>query len=180
MQSMLASRTTLKRFYNALAHLDPDTMALCYAPDVRFRDEVFTLDGSDQVMAMWRMLCESAQTSGRANWKLNYRVISAGADTGQLQWSAHYRFGKVQRPVHNRIKATFRFNAAGQITQHHDQFDFWRWSRQALGLPGLLLGWSPLLRRQVRSKALHGLNRYIAENPILTQARPDPRETLTC
>ena len=176
MQSKLASRTTLTRFYNAFAHLDPDTMALCYAPDVGFQDEIFTLQGSDQVMAMWRMLCASAKASGRADWKLNYRVVSVDADTGQLQWNAQYRFGKVQRPVHNHIQAMFRFNAAGQITQHHDQFDFWQWSRQALGLPGLLLGWSPLLRRQVRAKALHGLNRYIAAHPILAQARPDSTE----
>ena len=170
---MQANRTTLKRFYNAFAHLDPDVMAGCYAPDVRFRDEVFAIEGRDQVMAMWRMLCDSARTSGRADWKLNYRVISVDADTGRLHWSAHYRFGKVQRPVHNRIQSNFCFNATGQITQHHDKFDFWRWSRQALGLPGLLLGWSPQLRRQVRSQALDGLNRYITAHPILAQDRPD-------
>ena len=173
---MQASRTTLTRFYNAFAHLDPDAMALSYAPDVRFQDEVFSLEGRDQVMAMWRMLCESMQASGRADWKLSYRVISVDADTGRLHWSAYYRFGTVQRPVHNRIHSTFRFNAAGQITQHHDQFDFWRWSRQALGLPGLLLGWSPLLRRQVRLKALASLNRYSARHPALTHSRPGPTE----
>ncbi len=174
--AMKANRSTLTRFYSALAHLDPDAMACCYAPDVHFQDEVFSLDGRDQVMAMWRMLCTSAQARGRADWKLNYRVISVNAETGRMHWSAHYRFGKIQRPVHNRIRSTFHFNEAGQITRHHDQFDFWRWSRQALGLPGLLLGWSPLLRQQVRSKALLGLNRHLAENPVLTLARPDPTE----
>jgi len=49
------------------------------------------------------------------------------AGIGRLHWSAHYRFGKAQRPVHNQIEAMFRFDAAGHITQHHDQFDFWRW-----------------------------------------------------
>jgi hypothetical protein len=174
---MQANRATLNRLYSGLAHLDPDAMAGCYAPEVRFRDEVFTLEGREQVMSMWRMVCESASKGGRADWKLNYRVISVDADTGRLHWSAHYRFGMLGRPVHNRIRALFRFNAEGLITEHHDQFDFWRWSRQALGLPGLLLGWSPLLRRQVRSKALAGLNRYTIEHPPMrTQARPDSTE----
>lgn len=169
---MRENRKTLNRFYGAFAHLDPDTMARCYAPDVRFQDEIFTLEGRDQVMAMWRMLCESVATGKRADWKLNYRVISTDANTARLHWSARYPFGKAQRPVHNRIQSVFAFNAQGQISQHYDHFNFWRWSRQALGLPGLLLGWSPMLRRQVRSKALHGLNRHIAGHPILTQVRP--------
>jgi len=173
---MKENRSTLTRFYNAFAHLDPDTMAGCYAPDVRFEDEFFTLEGRDQVMAMWRMLCTSAQAGGRADWKLNFRVVSVDAETGRLHWSAHYAFGKSQRPVHNRIRSVFAFNAAGQITQHCDHFDFWRWSRQALGLPGLLLGWSPLLRRQVRSKALDGLNRFHAGHRISPQTQPDPTE----
>ncbi len=173
---MKANRSTMTRFYRALANLDPDVMASCYAPDVRFQDEVFALEGRDQVMAMWCMLCESAKANGRADWKLNYRVISVDADNGRLYWSAYYRFGKVQRPVHNRIHSTFCFNAIGQITEHHDNFDFWRWSRQSMGLPGMLLGWSGLLRRQVRSKALEGLNRYITAHPTLTQNRPDPTE----
>ena len=169
---MSENRRTLNRFYRAFAHLDPDSMASCYAPDVRFEDAIFTLEGRDQVMAMWRMLCESAQAGRRADWKLNYRVISADADTGRLYWSARYTFGKSLRPVHNRIQSVFAFNAAGQISQHYDHFNFWRWSRQALGLPGLLLGWSPVLRWQVRSKAIHGLNRHIAGRPILTHTRP--------
>ncbi|MEO8544289.1 MAG: nuclear transport factor 2 family protein [Burkholderiaceae bacterium] len=165
-------RSTLTRFYNAFAHLDPATMARCYAPEAQFQDEVFMLDGRDQVMAMWFMLCESLDGGGRVDWKLNYRIASIDARTARLHWSAHYHFGKAGRPVHNRITASFRFDDAGRITHHHDSFDFWRWSRQALGFPGLLLGWSPLLRRQVRSRAHAGLDRYIAQLQASAPAPP--------
>jgi hypothetical protein len=47
------------------------------------------------------------------------------------------------------------------IVSHHDSFDFWRWSRQALGAPGLLLGWSPVLRNQVRKQANTSLRKYL-------------------
>jgi hypothetical protein len=153
-------RATLMRFYNAFAHLDPATMAQCYATDAQFRDEVFSLDGRDQVMSMWFMLCETLDHRGRADWKLNYRIVSVDAQAARLHWSARYHFGPAGRAVHNRIDATFRFDAAGRITYHHDRFNFWHWSRQALGW---LLGWSPLMRRKVRTRAQAGLNRYVAE-----------------
>ncbi|RMU63272.1 hypothetical protein ALP29_200285 [Pseudomonas syringae pv. avii] len=36
----------------------------------------------------------------------------------------------------------------------------WRWSRQALGAKGLLLGWTPLVRNAVRVQALKGLKAF--------------------
>lgn len=158
------NRTTATRFYNAFAQLDPASMATCYAPGVRFQDEIFTLEGRDQVMAMWFMLCESLHANGgRRDWKLNYRVVSVDPLATRLEWSARYHFGKAHRPVHNRIMATLRFDDSGLIAHHHDSFDFWRWSRQALGMPGVLLGWSPMLRHTVRARAQVGLDRYMAE-----------------
>ena len=45
------------------------------------------------------------------------------------------------------------FDKRGLILRHRDRFDFWGWSRQALGAPGWLLGWTPLLRNKVRAQA---------------------------
>ena len=159
---MHPNEQTLHRFYGAFAALDPDTMAGCYAPGVGFRDEVFTLNGRDAVMGMWRMLCEAVQAEDRADWRLEFSAITADAGTGQAHWDATYRFSTTGRMVQNRIDARVRFDAHGKIVQHHDSFDFWRWSRQALGPPGLLLGWSPWLRKQVRGKAAASLRKYLA------------------
>lgn len=49
----------------------------------------------------------------------------------------------------------------GLIARHRDRFDFWRWSRQALGLPGWLLGWTPFRRRKVRAQAAANLKRFL-------------------
>ena len=38
-----ANAATITKFYEAFARLDADTMAQCYAPDVTFDDEVFSL-----------------------------------------------------------------------------------------------------------------------------------------
>jgi hypothetical protein len=46
------------------------------------------------------------------------------------------------------------------IAEHEDDFDFHRWSRQALGTSGLLLGWTPLLRDAVRRRARARLDEF--------------------
>ena len=106
---------TITKFYAAFARLDADTMAQCYAPDVTFDDEVFSLRGKEATMGMWRMLCEATRAKGMADWKLEYSGIEADATTGRAHWDAHYRFSATGRLVLNRIDARFTFNADGLI-----------------------------------------------------------------
>jgi len=61
--------------------------------------------------------------------------------------------------VHNIIHAQFRFSG-DTIVEHIDNFSFWRWSSQALGPVGLLLGWSPFLKAKVRAQAAQALARF--------------------
>ena len=77
---------------------------------------------------------------------------------------AEYTLSQTGRAVHNVIEAAFTFED-GRIRTHRDTFDFWRWSRQALGAPGLVLGWTPWLRRKVSAEATKGLDAYIARHP---------------
>ncbi len=70
--------------------------------------------------------------------------------------------------MHNIIDAEFEFRD-GLILRHIDRFDFYRWSRQALGLPGLLFGWTDKLRAKVKGTAASGLQEFILKEK-LTQA----------
>jgi ketosteroid isomerase-like protein len=159
---MHPNQQTIEMFYGAFARLDPETMARCYADDAVFADEVFSLQGKEQVMGMWRMLCEATRAKGADVWKLQFRDVQADAASGGAHWDAHYRFSATGRLVDNSIDARFEFNPAGQIVRHNDRFDFWHWSRQALGTPGWLLGWTPLLRGKVRRQADANLQRFLA------------------
>ena len=159
---MHPNEEALNTFYSAFASLQPDGMELCYADAVSFQDEVFTLNGRDEVMGMWRMLCEAVRSKGREDWHLAWSAVAADASSGAAHWDATYRFSATGRMVHNRIDGSFRFDADGKIVQHRDRFDFWLWSRQALGAPGLLLGWTPFLRAKVRQQASAGLRKYRA------------------
>jgi ketosteroid isomerase-like protein len=140
----------IDRFYRAFTQADWATMGGCYHPNVRFTDEVFDLSGPTAAM-MWRMLC----TNGR-DLQLEYRDVSGDASRGKAHWEARYTFSATGRKVHNVIDASFEFRD-GLIVRHIDRFDFWRWSRQALGGMGLLLGWSDLLHNKVRKKAARSL-----------------------
>lgn len=151
------SRATIERFYAAFAKLDGETMQGCYAPNAHFEDEVFTLDGPRQIGGMWRMLCEATKAKGLAHWKIEVSQVTDRS----AHWDAHYLFSATGRHVLNRIDANFEFDASGLIVKHRDRFDFWAWSRQALGVPGLLLGWTPFLRNQVRAQAASNLKRFL-------------------
>ena len=130
---MHPNQLTLEKFYNACVHLDVATMATCYAADAQFDDEAFSLRGREQIMGMWRMLCETAKAKALADWRLVYSGIEVTDTTGKAHWKADYRFSATGRLVHNEINSVFAFNDQCLITRHRDSFNFWSWSRQVLG-----------------------------------------------
>jgi ketosteroid isomerase-like protein len=149
----MSNQDTINRFYRAFQERDGATMSACYAPDATFRDPVFELSG-DRIGLMWRMLTERGK-----DLRVEFSNVVADENAGSADWQAWYSFSKTGRKVHNVIRARFRFRG-GLIVDHVDDFDFWRWSRQALGPAGLLLGWTPMLRAKVRKQAADGLDAY--------------------
>lgn len=143
----------LERFYTAFAQRDWAAMGACYHDDARFSDPVFPDLDAAGVRAMWKMLL-----TGGTDLRLEFMVLEAASTNGTVHWDAYYTFSKTGRAVHNSINATFILKD-GLILVHRDHFNFWRWSRQALGTSGLLLGWSPLVRNKVRATAAAGLQR---------------------
>jgi ketosteroid isomerase-like protein len=146
----------IQRFYAAFDRKDGDAMAACYAPGARFHDPVFGDLTGEEAGDMWRML-----TGRAADLRVELAEHGATADTGTAHWIATYTFAQTGRRVVNDIQAEFRF-AGGLFAEHVDRFSFWRWSRQALGAPGLLLGWTPLLRGKVSAQARKGLEEFRA------------------
>src|SRR5690606_2817770 len=95
---------------------------------------------------MWRML-----TSRAPDLEVTFSDVRASDTEGSATWRAAYTFSATKRHVVNHIKASFTFRD-GLILTHKDVFDFHTWSKQALGLPGLLLGWSGFLQNKVQSQ----------------------------
>jgi len=154
---MHAHEEIIRQLYESLQRRDYRSMARCYHPEAHFKDEVFDLKGK-QIGAMWHMLCELGK-----DMTVAYSQVEADSQRGSARWEARYTFSRTGRQVHNQIRAQFEFKD-GKIYRHHDVFPFWRWSRMALGLSGLLLGWTPYLRNQVRTTAAQGLHRFMQKH----------------
>lgn len=147
----------ITRFYEAFQRLDAETMAACYADDVVFSDPAFGELRGEAARDMWRMLTSRAQ-----DFSLSFADVEADERTGRAQWVARYVFTQSGRKVVNRIEARFVFRD-GRIAGHHDRFDVWRWSRQALGFKGVLLGWTPFVQKAIRAQANKGLKAFQAK-----------------
>jgi len=153
--SMNENEKLIQRFYSAFKSKDYSTMQGLYHPDAKFSDPVFASLNSKEVKAMWQMLISAGK-----DLRLDFNNIKADDRKGSCHWEAWYTFSRTGKKVHNVIDASFEFKE-GLILDHKDVFDFWRWSRQALGLPGLLLGWSPILKNKIQATAASGLQKFM-------------------
>ena len=130
-------------------------MQECYHEDAIFFDPVFEDLNTAEVRAMWEMLCRNAR-----DFSLQFSQVEADHEYGTCHWVAHYTFSQTGNKVTNNIKAYFKFHE-GKIVEHTDSFNLWKWSRQALGLPGWLLGWSTALQKKIQQKAQDNLAKFM-------------------
>jgi len=151
MSSTHPNAELIRRFYDAFSKRDAEGMAACYADDIHFGDAAFPDLRGTNASDMWRMLCESGK-----DLRVEASEIDADDTKGSARWVAHYTFSATGKKVVNDIRAQFTFRD-GRIATHKDSFDFASWARQALGVPGLLLGWTGWMQRQVQARAAKGL-----------------------
>jgi len=130
-------------------------MADAYHEDAVFSDPVFQNLKGSEIGMMWQMLCLQS-----SSLEVVAENLVVEGETGQIDWSARYTFGKNKRKVHNKIHAEFIFKD-GKIIRHTDHFDFWKWSRMALGLLGLFMGWNAVVKVNIRKQAMANLTKFI-------------------
>ena len=148
----MSNLALIETFYTAFAHADAEGMVRCYADDIVFEDPAFGRLQGEDAKNMWRMLVNPGLS-------LIFNNVWTEGDTGGAHWEATYTFSKTGRRVVNKIDAGFVFRE-GLICRHRDHFDFWKWSAQALGTPGMLFGWTPFLKNKVRQQALERLRHF--------------------
>jgi len=146
----------IHHFYTCFQNKDFKGMQDCYADEAHFSDAIFKNLSSKEVKAMWEMLI----TKGK-DLRLEFKDISATKNTGKAHWDAYYTFSATGKKVINRIDATFEIEN-GKIVKHTDSFNFHSWAKQALGLKGMLLGWTNFLRKKVSAQAMKNLGSFMA------------------
>ncbi|MBL4755805.1 MAG: nuclear transport factor 2 family protein [Flavobacteriales bacterium] len=138
----------IETFYQSFAKLDAEAMVNCYHDDITFEDPAFGVLKGEKAKNMWRMLCESQKGQ---NFIVESSNIIADDAKGRAHWEAHYIFSKTGRKVHNIIDATFEFKE-GKIIKHTDHFSLHKWSKQALGVIGMLLGGTDFFKKKLNSQ----------------------------
>lgn len=145
----------ITRFYESFAKADAEGMVSCYHDDIVFKDAAFGELKSGDAKDMWRMLIENS----KGNLKITFYDVSADEKTGSANWIAEYVFSQTGRKVVNHIAAKFEFKN-GKIVRHSDSFNLWKWARQALGLKGVILGWSSFFKAKIQKKTNLLLKNY--------------------
>jgi ketosteroid isomerase-like protein len=146
----------ISNFYHSFQRLDAQGMNSCYSDDIVFFDPVFELLQADQARAMWRMLCGYAK-----DFSLTYGNIKAlDEEYYTCDWVATYTFSQTGKRVVNNVKAHMKM-LDGKIVEHSDGFSLHKWSTQALGFPGWLLGWNSFFQRKIKNNARKKLLQYM-------------------
>ena len=151
---MNANEQLITHFYSSFQQKNAQAMQDCYADNAIFSDPVFTGLNASQVRAMWAMLLKNGK-----DMRMEFKNIKGTATGATAEWEAHYTFSLTGNKVINRIKASFLIEN-GKIVKHTDVFSFYQWAKQALGLSGLLLGWTPFLKNKIRARAQKNLENY--------------------
>jgi len=155
MSSASANEQLVHAFYEAFAKKDWPTIAAAYHEEIHFTDPVFDLHGP-RAAGMWRMLLQ-----GGGDMTVVHSDVRGQRDDRQraLGGDVHVLADGSQSGQSHRARFEFR---DGKIVRHVDDFSFWKWSSQALGPTGILLGWTPLVRAKIRKTANARLEKFLA------------------
>jgi ketosteroid isomerase-like protein len=152
---MTSNETTINNFYTAFANADSVKMCECYHPNIQFSDPAFGTLKGEEVYLMWKMLLERS----KGNLKIDFSEIKANEHLGSAHWVAKYNFSKTNRKIVNTIASKFVFKD-GLIIKQTDDFDIWKWAKQAFGIKGLLLGWTGYMQKKIQEQARLSLKTY--------------------
>lgn len=154
------NKDLIESFYRAFSERNAESMINCYHDDIEFEDPAFGILKGERAKYMWKMLLSNDDTG----LEIKFANVSADELNGSATWQAKYFFGSNKRKVINDIKANFTFKD-GKIVKHKDTFNIWKWSGQALGMPGWLLGWTPFMQSGIRKKTNFMLDKFIDCSP---------------
>lgn len=144
----------LHDFYLAFQSKNFKVMQSCYSEDAHFSDPVFQNLNAAQVRSMWEMLL----TAG-SDLQVVFNDVEANDTDGRAHWMATYTFTKTGRKVVNDVHSSFEFDN-GKIVKQTDKFSLPRWSQQAFGLKGRLLGRTSFMQNQIRQGARASLEKF--------------------
>jgi ketosteroid isomerase-like protein len=152
----MTNQELIHKFYTSFSNGNIKEMIECYHEDITFQDPVFGRLEGERAMKMWEMLLSIKNQ----DTTVTFDNIQSNSDNGKVNWVANYSYGKTKRKVTNKVSAQFKFKD-GKIIEHIDSFDLWKWTKQAMGIAGYLIGWTPFLKSKIQATTNKRLDNYI-------------------
>lgn len=150
------NKEIIKKFYTSFSNGNIKGMLECYHEDIVFQDEIFGRLEGERAFKMWEMLLSQK----KEDTIINFDNIQATNENGKANWVAEYIYGDKKRKVINKVSANFKFKD-GKIIEHIDTFNLWKWTRQALGASGFLIGWTPFMKNKIQLTTNKKLDQFI-------------------
>lgn len=150
------NKEIIEKFYTSFSDGNITGMLACYHKDIVFQDPVFGKLEGERAVKMWEMLLSQKKD----DTIITFDNIEATTENGKANWVAKYLYGDKKRKVVNRVSAAFKFKD-GKIIEHVDTFNLWKWTRQALGASGFLMGWTPYMKNKIQSTTNQKLDEFI-------------------
>jgi hypothetical protein len=110
-------------------------MESLYGAKVAWHDTVFSADGRDAVMGIWRF-----ELDPKVGGKITYQILGASAPDAQgntqvkVRWRDVYKF--FGNPIDHSIDATLTVDASGKIVSHSESYSWSEWAHQAFPFLG--------------------------------------------
>lgn len=146
----------IKQFYTSFSKGDAKGMIECYHKDIKFEDPAFGVIKGERACSMWKMLLSQK----KGDLKVTFKNIETDKEEGKAYWEAEYLYGEQQRKVVNKVFASFKFKD-GLIIEHIDTFDVWKWTKQAMGAVGYVLGWSSFMKSKIQQETKRKLDVFM-------------------
>lgn len=152
----MTNKELVNHFYTAFSNGNANEMLECYHDDVVFQDPVFGTLKGERAFKMWEMLLSQK----KEDTKISFNTIEVNGENAKANWVAEYVYGDKKRNVVNKVTANFKFKD-GKIIEHVDYFDLWTWTKQALGVSGCLLGWTPFMKNKIQNTTNQRLDKFM-------------------
>ncbi|PKP26419.1 MAG: nuclear transport factor 2 family protein [Bacteroidetes bacterium HGW-Bacteroidetes-2] len=146
----------ITQFYDAFVEGNAKNMVFLYDEKIEFEDPAFGKLHGEEAHKMWEMLIKRSN----GNLKVSYTIYDVAVNFAVVHWTATYPFARTGRTVTNHIVANIVLKNH-KIIKHTDYFNLWKWSRQALGWKGFLLGWTPFFKNKLQQQTQTLLKDYI-------------------
>jgi hypothetical protein len=141
--------TIIDRLFKAFQSKDADAILAAYSAKCQFNHPLIGCMSKDEFSKAVQIFIRETP-----DYELAFQINHVSAKRVEVEWTMTHIFHLTGRIIKQNGKTTC-FLSANSVVRQIDQFDRRIWSRQAMGVTGLVLsfvpGWKSFIERELRN-----------------------------